>query len=78
MQNQISIDTGRLTIRRMDRTDGEAFFRYRSLPEVCRYQFWHPETIDEVVTFLEKNEQIEPFIRLANGSNWRFACGTER
>ena len=47
-----------LTIRTLLSQDSEALFRYRSLPEVCRYQSWHPKTLAEVEAFLKSNERV--------------------
>ncbi len=53
----ISIAADNVTLRPLVRSDGAAFFRYRSLPEVCRYQSWHPKSLTEIHSFLKKNEQ---------------------
>jgi len=54
------IQTGRLLIRTLDRDDAAAFFSYRSLPEVTRYQSWKPAGFREIVEFLIKNETVRP------------------
>lgn len=56
MNLNISILSKRLRIRSLTRTDAEAFFRYRSLPEVCRYQSWQPKSLAEIEAFLLENE----------------------
>lgn len=58
MEQFMPITTDRLVIRLLLAKDGEAFFRYRSLPDVCRYQSWHPKTLAEVAAFLENNERV--------------------
>lgn len=60
MQEEISITTKRLFLRRLDMRDSEAFFRYRSLPEVCRFQSWHPKDVAEIETFLLENSRVTP------------------
>lgn len=60
MDRFFSHSSGDLTIRTLTLQDGEALFRYRSLPEVCRYQSWHPQSLAEIKSFLEKNEQVIP------------------
>lgn len=58
MDRFVSLSTDNLTIRTLLPQDSEALFRYRSLPEVCRYQSWHPKTLTEVAAFLESNERV--------------------
>ena len=46
--------TERLVIRRFGPSDAEAFARYRSLPEVARYQSWEaPYSMDRAQAFVE-------------------------
>ena len=40
--------TPRLLVRALVDSDSEAVFEYRALPEVSRYQFWGPRSVDEV------------------------------
>lgn len=54
------IETDRLTIRRLDLTDKVTFFAYRTKPEVYKYQFWKPKSIDEAEEFIIKNLEILP------------------
>ncbi|MBX9723822.1 MAG: GNAT family N-acetyltransferase [Candidatus Obscuribacterales bacterium] len=59
------ISTQRLTLRNLVLDDSETMFEYRSHPDVCRYQFWEPETLQEVQLFIEKNSTAE-----FNASGW--------
>jgi RimJ/RimL family protein N-acetyltransferase len=52
--------TDRLVIDALHRDDAEALFRYRSDPEVSRYQGWQPGSIDDAVRFIETCAAIEP------------------
>jgi len=54
------ITTDRLFIRILDISDKDAFFKYRSLPEVYQYQSWKPQTINEIELFLNKNIKVVP------------------
>lgn len=42
------IETPRLLIRPLSPLDAAAVFAYRSLPEVSHYQYWEPQSPDEV------------------------------
>ena len=54
------IQTKRLLLRPLTLADAEAFFRYRSLPEVCRFQSFQPKTALEIEAFLRANESTPP------------------
>jgi RimJ/RimL family protein N-acetyltransferase len=43
-----AILTARLAIRRIEPSDAEAMFRYRSDPAVGRYQTWEPKSVEAV------------------------------
>jgi len=49
------IETDRLSLRVLEPIDKEAFFSYRSLPEVAQYQSWKPHTIAEAEEFINNN-----------------------
>ena len=49
------LQTDRLLLRPLTLVDADAFFRYRSLPEVCRFQSFQPKTHSEVEAFLRDN-----------------------
>lgn len=53
--------TERLVIRRFSATDAAAFARYRSLPEVARYQSWEaPYPMERAREFIERMEGHHP------------------
>lgn len=54
------IETDRLLLRTLDMKDKEPFFKYRSMPEVYKYQSWRPEDIEEIEEFLKKNISVCP------------------
>lgn len=43
--------------------DKNAFFQYRSMPEIYQYQAWRPKDIDEIEEFINKNISICPNTR---------------
>ncbi|MFF2019506.1 GNAT family N-acetyltransferase [Paenibacillus sp. NPDC058177] len=54
------ITTDRLLIRTLEIKDREAFFRYRAMPEVYKYQSWKPQNINEVEKFISDNLTVVP------------------
>jgi len=50
--------TERLRMNRLETGDADAFFAYRSDPEVYRYQGWAPESPDEAIRFVEGQREI--------------------
>jgi RimJ/RimL family protein N-acetyltransferase len=48
-----SLSTERLLIRNLVPGDAEAFFAYKCRPECVRFQFWRPETIEEIKRFID-------------------------
>jgi RimJ/RimL family protein N-acetyltransferase len=54
------IETERLTLRALRPEDGTAMFRYRSDPEVCRYQTWEPSSVAEIDEFIAGMTALEP------------------
>ena len=56
MNSADRMQTERLLLRPLTLADAEAFFRYRSLPEVCRFQSFQPKTLSEIEAFLRANE----------------------
>lgn len=54
------IETKRLRLRPLLPGDAAAIFRYRSDPEVCRYQSWEPEGVAEVDEFISRMTALEP------------------
>ncbi|NYB75233.1 GNAT family N-acetyltransferase [Sedimentibacter hydroxybenzoicus DSM 7310] len=53
--DDISIETGRLLVRTLSMKDKEAFYKYRSMPEVYKYQSMRPKNISEIEEFIKKN-----------------------
>lgn len=49
------IRTDRLLIRTLEMKDKEDFFKYRSMPEIHKYQSWRPKNISEIEEFIIKN-----------------------
>lgn len=60
-QDIFLLQTPRLTLRPLTPADAEAFFAYRSLPEVALFQGWEPQTLAEATDFLVKNASVLPF-----------------
>jgi RimJ/RimL family protein N-acetyltransferase len=52
MNTFATITTDRLLLRKLQITDIEDFFIYRSLPEVCEYQSFMPKNISEAGGFI--------------------------
>lgn len=55
MKNFENIRTERLLIKILEIKDKEAFFQYRSMPEIYQYQSWRPKNIREIEEFINKN-----------------------
>ena len=45
----------RLHINDLTPEDATALFAYRSHPDVTRFQSWHPPSVDDVRTFIDRN-----------------------
>jgi RimJ/RimL family protein N-acetyltransferase len=60
---EILLSTRRLILRPLRAEDTETMFRYRSRPDVSRYQVWQPADISEVRAFIEKQSGIAPGAR---------------
>jgi RimJ/RimL family protein N-acetyltransferase len=52
---EIVISTRRLLLVKLRVDDAERVYRYRSLPEVNKYQSFHPNNIHEVTQFITEN-----------------------
>lgn len=50
----MELETSRLRLDALHPEDAPALFRYRSDPEVARYQGWQPESLAEVERFIGK------------------------
>jgi RimJ/RimL family protein N-acetyltransferase len=51
---EIELRTKRLTLKRIDLSDAETLFSYRSDPEICRFQNFRPGAIDHVIDFINR------------------------
>jgi len=52
------IKTDRLLIKTLEMENKDEFFKYRSLPEVYKYQTWKPKDINEIKNFICKNVAV--------------------
>jgi RimJ/RimL family protein N-acetyltransferase len=52
--SEIEMQTERLTLRRIDISDAEALFSYRSDPAIYKYHSFQPKEINEVKEFIRK------------------------
>ncbi|MFF2093348.1 GNAT family N-acetyltransferase [Paenibacillus sp. NPDC058174] len=55
-----NITTDRLIIRTLEMIDRDAFYKYRSMPEVYKYQSWKPENIGDSEAFILANMAVVP------------------
>lgn len=53
------IRTKRLLLRCLLPGDADSLFEYRSHPEVCLFQSWEPESLQEVRLFINKMAKVE-------------------
>jgi RimJ/RimL family protein N-acetyltransferase len=56
MNTFTTITTDRLLLRRLEINDRDDFFRYRSLPEIYKYQSFMPKNVAEVDDFIRNNQ----------------------
>lgn len=54
------ITTSRCHIRKMQSKDIDAFFSYRKLPEICKYQGFEPMNLAQASRFVE-NQKMQKF-----------------
>ena len=52
---KIQLQTSRLMLQGLTKSDAEDLYRYRSLPEVTRFQGWAPASVEEAVRFVEED-----------------------
>jgi RimJ/RimL family protein N-acetyltransferase len=57
-----NLSTPRLRLRRLGPDDAEALCRYRSRPEVARYQSWETFTRDDAAHLIEDQQGREPAV----------------
>jgi RimJ/RimL family protein N-acetyltransferase len=60
---EITLSTRRMILRPLQPADADALFRYRSRPDVSRYQVWRPADVPEVRAFIEKQSGTAPGVR---------------
>ena len=58
----LPLTTPRLILRRLERDDAVALCRYRSLPEVARYQSWEAFGPDDAARLIDGQHGLEPGI----------------
>jgi RimJ/RimL family protein N-acetyltransferase len=54
-QLQFPLQTTRLLLKGLTTPDAEAFFQYRSLPEVTRFQGFAPTSVEGAIRFIEED-----------------------
>jgi len=52
--NEMNISTERLALRRIRISDAESIFKYRSNPQIYKFQGWKPQTVEEVKEFISE------------------------
>lgn len=52
---ELTIVTERLVLGSLLSHDAPRLFEYRSAPDVCRYQFWEPRSVQEAEEFIERS-----------------------
>ncbi|MDH6307332.1 RimJ/RimL family protein N-acetyltransferase [Dysgonomonas sp. PFB1-18] len=57
--NEISINSEKILLRNIQETDIDAIYPYRSLPEIAKYQYWEPFTLERTTDFV--NQCIEAY-----------------
>jgi RimJ/RimL family protein N-acetyltransferase len=55
-----TILTGHLALRDLRTADAEAVFRYRSNPDVSRYQSWEPASVEQLRSYIEELAGTHP------------------
>ncbi|MBN2084184.1 MAG: GNAT family N-acetyltransferase [Anaerolineales bacterium] len=60
---EFALSTPRLILRPLRSEDAETMYRYRSRPDVSRYQVWRPADEAEVRAFIEKLKGLAPGVR---------------
>jgi RimJ/RimL family protein N-acetyltransferase len=55
----LPIETERLIIRRMDEADCDDFLAYQRHPDVMRYQYYEPATLEIATRFLQKQATVD-------------------
>ena len=55
----VFLQTDRLLLSPLRSTDAPTLYRYRSTPEVSRFQGWSPASLEEVERFIERQREAE-------------------
>lgn len=58
--SEINISTERLVLRGIRISYAESIFKYRSNPQIYKFQCWRPQTIEEVKEFIYKKIAKDP------------------
>jgi RimJ/RimL family protein N-acetyltransferase len=66
----VPIETDRLVLRPLEESDAEALHAYQSLPQIARYQYWEPRSLEEI---LEKLTEWTAMRRLDGEGTLAFA-----
>lgn len=56
---RLTLESERLLLRNLAETDLDDFLSYRSLPEVAKYQSFHPYTKDKALSFISSQKDAE-------------------
>ncbi len=67
--DNITLNTERLLLRPIHKSDAESVFRYRSDALTNKYQGWIPKTVDDVVSFIDN--RVSPVIDI-NGTWFQY------
>jgi len=60
--NEIYISTERLALRGIIISDAESIFKYRSNPQIYKFQGWKPQKLEDVKEFIRKKIATTPNI----------------
>ena len=58
MTAEITLNTARLVLKRLEIKDAQALFSYRSMPLVYRFQSWRPVDIGDALAFIDSVADI--------------------
>ena len=75
---EILLSTRRLVLRPLQAEDAETMFRYRSRPDVSRYQSWLPAEKSRKCARSSRRCAVRLRACAARGSHWRSPCGIRK
>ncbi|MFA8435360.1 MAG: GNAT family N-acetyltransferase [Marinifilaceae bacterium] len=55
----LHIISERILLSPFKEDDADKFYAYRSLPEVCKYQGWHPKSVNEINDFISRQMELK-------------------